>query len=111
MSPEQIGPRQRLFDLGLDSLMAVELKNRVEKSIGRTFRSTLLFDFPTLEALVDYLFNKVVHVAPSEQMPSLQASIPAELSDEELDELSDDELADLLAEELAFTRSEQGKNK
>ncbi|MFN6560887.1 MAG: type I polyketide synthase [Nostoc sp. ChiSLP01] len=61
-SPEKVEPRQRLFDLGVDSLMAIELKNRLESSLGCSLRTTLLFDYPTLEALVDYLSREVLTV-------------------------------------------------
>lgn len=54
-NPEELEPRQRLFDIGMDSLMAVELKNRLEAGLGIGLRSTLVFDYPTLEALVRHL--------------------------------------------------------
>lgn len=53
--PEGVGPRQRLFDIGMDSLMAVELKNRLEAGLGVNLRSTVVFDYPTLEALANHL--------------------------------------------------------
>ncbi|MDF5733208.1 MAG: type I polyketide synthase, partial [Rhizonema sp. PD38] len=59
-SPDKIEPRQRLFDLGVDSLMAIELKNRLESSLECSLRTTLLFDYPTLEALIEYLSRKVL---------------------------------------------------
>src|SRR5262249_12507176 len=59
-SPESIKIRQRLFDLGLDSLMAVELRNRLARSVGRPLRSTLVFDYPTVEALVDHISECVL---------------------------------------------------
>ncbi|MEM9457591.1 MAG: SDR family NAD(P)-dependent oxidoreductase [Myxococcota bacterium] len=54
-SPDQIESRSRLMDLGMDSLMAVELKSRLEYSLDRTLRATLMFDYPTVESLVEHL--------------------------------------------------------
>ncbi|MEM7410833.1 MAG: SDR family NAD(P)-dependent oxidoreductase [Myxococcota bacterium] len=54
-SSDEIEPRSRLMDLGMDSLMAVELKARAERSLGLSLPSTLFFDHPTVESLVAYL--------------------------------------------------------
>jgi len=49
-----------LNELGFDSLMAVELANTLSRSAGRAFSVTLLFDYPTFDALANYLLVEVL---------------------------------------------------
>ena len=101
LSPHSnIETRHRLFDLGLDSLMAVELKNRLEKSLERTLRSTLLFDFPTLEALENYLSQELEFEAPSD---TDQASALESADFRDVVTLSEAEAEALLLKELGVT--------
>ncbi|MBI5722129.1 MAG: SDR family NAD(P)-dependent oxidoreductase [Burkholderiales bacterium] len=44
-----------LFDLGMDSLMAVELKRRLERGAGKALPSTLTFNYPNVGALAGFL--------------------------------------------------------
>jgi len=94
--------RQGFVELGMDSLMAVELKNRLETSSGNSLSSTLAFNYPNIEALATYLANEVLSLeAPAESVSKLQtASDESSLASAELEQLSEDELALLLDEEL-----------
>lgn len=42
-------------DLGMDSLMAVELRDGLQQAFGRAFESSIAFDYPTIERLSAYL--------------------------------------------------------
>ncbi|NJK63164.1 MAG: SDR family NAD(P)-dependent oxidoreductase [Synechococcaceae cyanobacterium SM2_3_1] len=95
-----IEPKQRLFDLGIDSLMAVELRNLLASSLGQSLRSTLIFDYPTPKALVDYLAHDVLKLEEESQAtaPALaEAEAQLQVS---LGEMSEAELAELLASKL-----------
>ena len=49
-----------LTSLGLDSLMGLELRNRLEAGLGITMFATLLWTYPTVKALSEHLVGQVV---------------------------------------------------
>ncbi|MEM9156305.1 MAG: acyl carrier protein, partial [Cyanobacteria bacterium P01_F01_bin.33] len=53
-------PHLGFFEMGMDSLMAVELKNRLEVGLDRSLPSTLTFESPTIDALATYLAEGVM---------------------------------------------------
>jgi NAD(P)-dependent dehydrogenase (short-subunit alcohol dehydrogenase family) len=71
-----IAPDRSLFDLGLDSILALELTNRISTGFGHPFRATLFFTHPTLATVADYVLREA---APPEES--------SELGEEELSEL------------------------
>ena len=52
LAPERIEPRRPLGAMGLNSLMAMELRNRLESDLGRPLSATLAWNYPTVDALV-----------------------------------------------------------
>jgi len=75
-----IDARTRLFDVGMDSLMAVELKNRIEAGLRCAVRATLLFDYPTLEVLAPYLLKEVLKLPERQAQPQRPVTVPGRTS-------------------------------
>ena len=44
-----------LVEMGMDSLMSLELKRRLERGVGHTLPSALTFNYPNIKALVTFL--------------------------------------------------------
>ena len=87
-----------LFDMGMDSLMSVELKSRLEATAGARLPSTLTFNYPNIGALTDYLVREVLDPAAA------VGEHPAGTTVALRDDLSEDELAALLAAKLSTLR-------
>jgi hypothetical protein len=79
-----ISKHQPLIEQGFDSLMVVELRNRVAQLAGRRLPVSLIFDHPTLERLAAHLLDQVFDLAepvPSPAEPALSLeSVVARLS-------------------------------
>jgi acyl transferase domain-containing protein/acyl carrier protein len=58
-SPEAVDPELTFKELGLDSLGAVDLRNRLNVLAGLQLPATLVFNYPTPAALASYLLDHV----------------------------------------------------
>ena len=107
---DPIERRQRLMDLGFDSLMAVELRNALswDLELPQTLPATLIFDYPNVEAIAHYIASQVLTLdevslesqpSDAQQRPFGQSADirPAPLS---IENLSDEEVERLLVEKL-----------
>ncbi len=53
------GPKVGFFQMGMDSLMAVELRNKLEATFGLALSTTLAFNYPNIQALSTYLLERL----------------------------------------------------
>ena len=95
----QIDPQLGFFSSGMDSLTSVELRNRLQTRLGRSLPSTVVFDYPTAEALAAHLAAAGALPSPSRGVAST-ARRTARAGATQLDGLSAGELSALLDEEL-----------
>jgi acyl transferase domain-containing protein/acyl carrier protein len=96
----EIDWRQGFAELGMDSLMAIELRNVLQKGLGRSIPATVALDHPTIDFLVRHLLDEVLKLE-GQEAPPIPERKPQEAVEPELDALSDAELARLVAEDLA----------
>ena len=66
---QAVDPRTPLRELGMDSLMTVELRNAIGSAADLSLPTTLVFDYPTLDALTTFLLDR---------LPGMPAGAPAD---------------------------------
>jgi len=101
-----ITDQQPLGDMGLDSLMAVELRNALSEVVAAALPATLMFDYPTVAALADYLKQHLPAMQLETARPEFgEAAVPTTppptaAPADDLSDLSDEEAEALLLAEL-----------
>jgi microcystin synthetase protein McyG len=97
---QSVRATQRLSELGADSLMAVEIRNRIQRALGATMPLVALLDGTTVNELAGRLVadleaqRGVIGAAPQADVPVSAAEASELLS--QLDGLSEEEMDSLL---------------
>ena len=89
-SAQLLDPTAGFFQSGMDSLMSVTLQRALSDSLGETLPASVVFDYPTVEALSDYLATLLPEVAEAAEDDAA----------DDYDDFSDDELLKELSERL-----------
>jgi acyl carrier protein len=111
----EVDPDKGFFEMGMDSVMSVNLKGHVEQALGLELPATLAFDFPNARSLTRHLVSELTVVAGpgvhtggpvSSAVTSDNAVTSGDaVTSDDFDELSDDDLMSRLAESLASSES------
>ncbi|AOJ40108.1 non-ribosomal peptide synthetase [Burkholderia lata] len=64
------------FEMGMDSLMALDVRTHLENALGIPLSVALLFDHPTVNALADFLAEQASGTAPDAHTAPAQAVPP-----------------------------------
>jgi acyl carrier protein len=97
LDPSRVEPSKPLGLMGIDSLMALELRNRLEADLGVAFSATLVWNYPTIVEMIPHVAGKIgLALVADNGEPEANAGLSEqpELIDDvlgELDDLSDEE--------------------
>jgi len=101
-SSRQLDSRQGFTSLGIDSLMAVELKARLQTALGLSLPNTIAFEHPNIEALAGFLSAELI---PDGRLNGNGAGGSKAIPPDSMESLSEDEIAALLADKLEVLSS------
>ncbi len=93
LNPARIDSRRTFGSMGLSSLMAMELRNRLEAALARPLSATLAWNHPTVDELVRHLGGEqgapAVPAAASTGVPAAPKELPTGIA--ELAAMSDED--------------------
>jgi acyl transferase domain-containing protein/aryl carrier-like protein/N-acetylglutamate synthase-like GNAT family acetyltransferase len=101
---DQLDPEQGFFDMGMDSLTATDLRNRLQQAFACSLPPTLTFKYPSIQALTEHLVTRLDtdgSATTTDPVVAISSDTqPSRIDLPELDRLTDQEADLLLREQL-----------
>jgi acyl carrier protein len=88
------------FEMGMDSIMTVELKRRLEVALDCKLPTTVAFEYPTIDRMSDFIASDVL-LLEAESQSEPDSRTVRDSDNDDLNELSDEDLREMLDAELA----------
>jgi acyl carrier protein len=100
---EPVPMHRPLKELGLDSMLAIELRNCLGKAFHRQLPATVLFNYPTAHELIAYLSGTMTQAGTATQRNGShkKAVAPSRALADSIDDLTADEAEERLALKVA----------
>ena len=103
-SAHTLDPTVGFFQFGMDSLMSVTLQRSLSESLGEALPASVVFDYPTVEALTDYLASilpETIETAGNDNGVDGYPVAEDAVTEDAYDDLAEDELLARLSERLS----------
>jgi len=102
-SPDAVAPDSRFMDLGIDSLIAIELRNRLQSDLCTPLAQTVIFDYPTLRSLTAHLELQLFGMESGPELDAMEEESDAEIDLDAAAMLADSEIRRLLSKNRTGT--------
>ncbi len=107
---QKISSSKPLSEMGIDSLMGLEIKKIIDIAIGKNLPATMVFNYPTINALSKHILLDVLNYSESSKNENLinEDNSEDEVEDviSDVEDLSDEEAEKLLLKKLSSDNSE-----
>ncbi|WP_330230482.1 acyltransferase domain-containing protein [Nocardia sp. NBC_00508] len=95
--------------MGMGSIMAVELRNRLESTLGIRLSVALLFTYSTIAALAEFIADELAVAHPSARPPEPEPENAPSLA-ADIDRLSDAEAEAMLLDSIRLVEQDRGND-